>query len=225
MTIRTEPAALYRRLGPRVASSLGRGAILLLPLLVTLWVVKFAYDTLDGFFQPFIFSVAGREVPGLSIAIIIIVLLAFDALGSTVVFRTLGHLIEQGITSTPGLGSVYSTTKKLMPDSDATTSDTGFNTVVRVEYPRRGVWCVGFLMAVIADEQGTSYGAVYMPSTPMPQSGWLVQVPMSEIQSIDWNYREAMQYIVTAGVTCPTSMEIGKVTVQMDEWSRDWDPP
>ena len=213
MTIGTEPVALYRRLEAGVASSLGRGAILLLPLLVTLWVVKFAYDKLDGFFQPMISSVAGREVPGLSIAIIMLVLLAFGALGSTVVFRTLGRLIERVITSTPGLGSVYSTTKKLMPDSDAATGDTGFNTVVRVEYPRRGVWCVGFLMAVITDEQGTSHGAVYMPSTPMPQSGWLVQVPISEIQSIDWNYAEAMQYIVTAGITCPTSMAIGKFTV------------
>ncbi|MYH63054.1 MAG: DUF502 domain-containing protein [Caldilineaceae bacterium SB0675_bin_29] len=213
MMPRPEPVTFHHRLGAKVASSLGRGAILLLPLLVTFWLVKFAYDKLDGFFQPFISSVFGQEVPGLSVAIIMIVLLALDALGSTVVFRTLGHFIERGITATPGLGSIYTTTKKLMPDSDTGTDDTGFNTVVRVEYPRRGVWCVGFLMAVIEDDQGASHGAVYMPSTPMPQSGWLVQVPMSEIQSIDWNYGEAMQYIVTAGVTCPTSMTIGKLTI------------
>lgn len=195
-------------IGARVVSSLGRGAILLLPLLVTFWLVKFAYDKLDGFFQPIIASILGQEVPGLSVAIIVIVLLALDALGSNVVFQTLGNLIERGIISTPGLGAIYTTTKKLMPDSDAGTGDIGFNTVVRVEYPRRGVWCVGFLMAVIEDDQGTSHGAVYMPSTPMPQSGWLVQVPMSEIQSINWSYGEAMQYIVTAGVTCPTSIHI-----------------
>ncbi len=60
-----------------------------------------------------------------------------------------------------------------MPDSDAATSDTGFNTVVRVEYPRRGVWCVGFLMSVIADDQGTSHGVVYMPSIQyMDKAGW-----------------------------------------------------
>lgn len=195
-------------IGARVVSSLGRGAILLLPLLVTFWLVKFAYDKMDGFLQPIISSVVGREVPGLSVAIILIVLLALDALGSNVVFRTLGHLIERGIISTPGLGAIYTTTKKLMPDSDAETGDIGFNTVVRMEYPRRGVWCVGFLMAVIEDDQGVSYGAVYMPATPMPQAGWLVQVPMSEIQSINWSYGEAMQYIVTAGVTCPTSIHI-----------------
>ena len=217
MTTRTEPFTIHRGLGAKLVSSLGRGAILLLPLLVTFWLVKFAYDKLDGFFQPIISSVFGQEVPGLSVAIIMIVLLVLDALGSTVVFRTLGHFIERGITSMPGLGSIYTTTKKLMPDSDTGISDTGFNTVVRVEYPRRGVWCVGFLMAVIEDDQGTSHGAVYMPSTPMPQSGWLVQVPMSEIQSIDWNYGEAMQYIVTAGVTCPTSMAIGKLTITTPE--------
>ena len=68
-------------------------------------------------------------------------------------------------------------------------------------------------MAVIEDDQGTNHGVVYMPSTPMPQSGWLVQVPMSEIQSIDWSAGEAMQYIVPAGVTCPASMAIGRLEI------------
>ena len=80
MMPRPEPVTFHHRLGAKVASSLGRGAILLLPLLVTFWLVKFAYDKLDGFFQPFISSVFGQEVPGLSVAIIMIVLLSLDAL-------------------------------------------------------------------------------------------------------------------------------------------------
>ena len=204
---------VHRRLGGKVGSSLARGAILLLPLLVTFWLVKFAYDKMDGLLQPIISSVVGQEVSGLSFAIIVVALLVVGALGSTIVFRSLGHLIERGITSTPGLGAIYGTTKKLMPGSDSGTGESGFDKVVRVEYPRPGVWSMGFLMAVIDDDKGTKHGVVYMPSTPMPQSGWLVQVPMTEIQSIDWNSGEAMQYIVTAGVTCPTSMAIRKLEI------------
>ncbi len=63
-------------------------------------------------------------------------------------------------------------------------------------------------MAVIDDGPGTKFGVVYMPSTPMPQSGWLMQIPMNEIQAMDWKSGDAMQHIVSAGVSCPTSMEL-----------------
>ena len=213
MTTNIEATAVHRRLRQAIAKSLGRGALLLLPLMITIWLIQFTYQKMDGLLQPMISGVVGREVSGLSFGIIVVALLVVGAASSALVFRTPGYLIERGIMALPGVGSIYSTTKKLMPGSDTGTGDTGFNTVVRVEYPRRGVWSVGFLMAVIKDDQGSDHGVVYMPSTPMPQSGWLVQVPMTEIQSIDWNSGEAMQYIVTAGVTCPTSMAIGKLEI------------
>ena len=213
MATKVEATAVHRRLGQAIAKSLGRGALLLLPLMITIWLIQFTYQKMDGLLQPMIAGVVGRDVSGLSFGIIVVALLVVGAASSALVFRTPGYLIERGIMAMPGVGSIYSTTKKLMPGSDTGTGDTGFNTVVRVEYPRGGVWSVGFLMAVIKDDQGSDHGVVYMPSTPMPQSGWLVQVPMGEIQSIDWNSGEAMQYIVTAGVTCPTSMAIGKLEI------------
>ena len=213
MTTNIEATAFHRRLGQAIAKSLGRGVLLLLPLMITIWLIQFTYQKMDGLLQPMISGVVGREVSGLSFGIIVVALLVVGAASSALVFRTPGYLIERGIMAMPGVGSIYSTTKKLRPGSDSGTGDTGFNTVVRVEYPRRGVWSVGFLMAVIEDDQGTNHRVVYMPSTPMPQSGWLVQVPMSEIQSIDWSSGEAMQYIVTAGVTCPTSMAIGRLEI------------
>ena len=207
MTTKAQPVAFHRRLGGGVAKRLARGAILLLPLLVTFWLIKFAFEKMDGLLQPVISSVLGQEVPGLSFAIIVVALLVVGALGSTIVFRSLGHLIERGITSTPGIGAIYGTTKKLIPGSEPSEGGMGFDTVVRVEYPRRGAWAVGFLMGIIEDGDGTKLGVIYMPSTPMPQSGWLMQVPLSEIQAVDWSSGAAMQYIVSAGVTCPTSIQ------------------
>ena len=181
--------------------------------MITIWLIQFTYQKMDGLLQPMIAGAVGREVSGLSFGIIVVALLVVGAASSALVLRTQGNLIERGIMAMPGAESIYTTTKKLMPRSESVTGDTSFNTVVRVEYSRRGVWSVGFLMAVIEDDQGTNHGVVYMPSTPMPQSGWLVQVPMTEIQSIGWNSGEAMQYIVTAGVTRPTSMAIGRLEI------------
>lgn len=184
-----------------------RGAVLLLPLMVTFWLIQFAFQTMDGLLQPIISAIAGHEIPGLSFAIIIVALFVVGALSSTLLFRTPGYLIERGIAALPGVGAVYSTTKKLLPGSDSgTRAPTGFDTVVRIEYPRKGVWSVGFLMGFIEAEAGMKVGVVYMPSTPMPQSGWLVQLPLDQIEVTDWSSAQAMQYIVSAGVSCPDTM-------------------
>ena len=211
MAVHAERAALHRRLGGAIVRRLGRGAILLLPLLVTYWLLKFAFDSMDGLLQPVISAVFGQEMLGLSFAIIVVAVLAVGTFGSTAVFAWLWRLIERGITSTPGIGTIYKTTRKLIPGSEPSEGAMGFDRVVRVEYPRRGVWSVGFLMGIIDDGQDAKYGVVYMPSTPMPQSGWLVQVPLSEIQAVDWPSGAAMQYIVSAGVTCPSTMRLSPV--------------
>lgn len=207
MTTATKTPAVHQRLGRGATRKVMRGAVLLLPLMVTFWLIQFAFQTMDGLLQPIISAIAGHEIPGLSFAIIIVALFIVGALSSTFLFRTPGYLIERGITALPGVGAVYTTTKKLLPGSDAgAKAPTGFDTVVRIEYPRKGVWSVGFLMSFIEDKAGSKVGVVYMPSTPMPQSGWLVQLPIEDIEVTDWSSAQAMQYIVSAGVSCPNTM-------------------
>lgn len=207
MTTAMQPPAVHQRLGRGVTRKVMRGAVLLLPLMVTFWLIQFAFQTMDGLLQPIISAIAGDEIPGLSFAIIIVALFIVGALSSNVLFRAPGYLFERGITAMPGIGAVYSTTKKLLPGSGAgARAPTGFDKVVRIEYPRRGVWSVGFLMGFIQDPDGAQCGVVHMPSTPMPQSGWLVQLPVDEIEVMDWSSVQAMQYIVSAGVSCPDTM-------------------
>ena len=209
MTTDMPSAAPHQRLGRGLSRRLGRGVLLLLPLMVTFWLIQFAFQAMDGLLQPIISSIAGEEIPGLSFAIIIVALFLVGALSSNFLFRTPGYLFERAIIAVPGVGSIYSTTKKLLPGSSGSgPTTTGFDTVVRIEYPRMGVWSVGFLMGIIDDPDGVRCGVVYMPSTPMPQSGWLVQLPLDEIQEMDWSSAQAMQYIVSAGVSCPDSMTL-----------------
>ena len=209
MSATAQPAPIHRQVGRSFGRRLTRGALLLLPLMITFWLIQFAFQTMDGLLQPIISAIAGDEIPGLSFAIIIVALFIVGALSSSVLLRTPAYLFERGIMAVPGVGSVYSTTKKLLPGSDqGPKAATGFDTVVRVEYPRLGVYSVGFLMGFVEDEDGVKCGVVYMPSTPMPQSGWLVQFPLDEIEVIDWSSAQAMQYIVSAGVSCPDSMKM-----------------
>ena len=214
MTTTEQPAPIHQQVGRGFSRRLIRGVLLLLPLMITFWLIQFAFQTMDGLLQPIISAIAGDEIPGLSFAIIIVALFVVGALSSNVLFRTPGYLFERGVMALPGVGSVYSTTKKLLPGSDqGPRAATGFDTVVRIEYPREGVFSVGFLMGYIEDGDGGKCGVVYMPSTPMPQSGWLVQLPVDKIQIMDWNSAQAMQYIVSAGVSCPSNMTMAAIEV------------
>ncbi len=140
MTTDIQPDALHQQLGRGVTRRIMRGVLLLLPLMVTFWLIQFAVQTMDGLLQPIISAISGDEIPGLSFAIIIVALFLVGALSSNFLFRTPGMLLERGIKAVPGVGSIYNTTKKLLPGSDRSAkAPTGFDTVVRIEYPRTGV--------------------------------------------------------------------------------------
>ena len=112
MTTRLQPVVLYRRLGSEATKRLTQGVLLLLPLMITFWLVQFAYETIDGLLQPLISAVSGEEKPGLSFGIVIAALFVVGVMSSSLLLKTPGYLIERGIVAIPGVGSIYSTTKK-----------------------------------------------------------------------------------------------------------------
>ena len=203
--VQAQQARFRHALGHRIS----RGGMLLLPLLLTFWLVQFAFDTIDGLLQPIIANAFGEEIPGLSFGIIVAAMFLVGAFASARLLQYPAALFERGVQGLPVVGSIYGTTRQLFATAkDGGKRATGFSTVVRVEYPRRGAWAVGFLTAVVTDDEGNRYGVVYMPSTPMPQSGWLMQLPLEEIELLNWSSGNAMQYIVSAGVTSPSEMAI-----------------
>ena len=90
MAIQSQSVAFHRKLGRGIGKRLGRGALLLLPLMVTFWLIQFAFQTMDGLLQPLISAFSGREIPGLSFTIIIAALFIVGAL-------SLGFVQSSGI--------------------------------------------------------------------------------------------------------------------------------
>ena len=184
-----------------VARRTGAGLLLLLPLGLTYMILKFAYDGLDGVLQPLISAIFGNEIEGLGFGIILAASFLVGALAPIAVLKYPAGLFERVVITVPVIGPTYRTLKQIFASGKG--KRTAFSIVARIEYPRRGTWSVGFLTGTVRDPDGQEFGIVYLPSTPMPQSGWLVQVPMEEIQVIDWSSNSAMKYIVSAGVTAP----------------------
>ncbi|PZC50745.1 MAG: putative membrane protein [Chloroflexi bacterium] len=148
------------------------------------------------------------EFPGLGV--IVTVLLVYLA-GLFATFG-LGRLITgwgQRVTAKiPLIGHIYSASRQLVESfSGSEIKETGFKRVVLIEYPKAGAWSIGFLTNFTRLDDGTRLAIVYIPTAPLPNSGWVALVPVNQVLDTDLSVRQAMQTVFSAGVVSPTSLQ------------------
>jgi uncharacterized membrane protein len=199
MNIRTE-----------LRNSFVAGLILVAPLAVTLVVLQFAFTRLAGVLDP---VVKEAELVSLT-ANIHLLAQVLAAVIIVVVITLLGFLAQRSggeravdafdrlISLIPLVSVVYTGVRQV---SDALTErDTRFQRVVLVEYPRLGVYSLGFVTGegpdVAADVSGESTSTVIVPHSPNPTVGHLIVVPDSTLHETDISVRRAVRMLVTTGV-------------------------
>ena len=189
------------------------GALLLAPLIVTVWAFAQIIALVGGTVRPLFFDrlpATLRDLPFLSdVVSTISVVLIVTALGyvSRYVFGQFFVSIgERFMLSIPGVSAVYNTVKQIV-DTFGTQNKNLFNQVVLVEFPRPGVWAIGFLtnktqgeaQAKTAEEVWT----VFVPTTPNPTSGFLILFPAREITPLEMSVSEGMKMIISGGAVVP----------------------
>ncbi len=186
-----------------IGNRLARGLLILLPIGITFVIIQFAFDALDDQLQPAIEEIFGKEIRGLGFLTVLVIALLLGAFGPLAIIRYPGRLLESGIKGLPIAGGVYSASKQIAESMGATEGSPGLQTVVRVEYPRRGVWSIGFLTKTVKVNDEEVMASIYMPSTPLPNTGWLVLLPLEDVEIVDMSTQEAMQFILTGGIVSP----------------------
>lgn len=116
------------------------------------------------------------------------------------------HRAEAIIHRLPVIRNVYSSVKQVT-DFAFSENEVQFNRVVAVEYPRRGIWAVGFVtgdgMIDVANAAEESIVSVLMPTSPMPMTGFTIMVPKSQTIDLDVTIDQAIQFCVSCGVVVP----------------------
>ena len=193
------------------------GALLLAPLVVTIWVFSKIIDLIGGTFRPVFFSylperLSSRPWVGVLLDIIatciVIVLVTLLGYVSRDVFgKFFVTVAERVLLSIPGVGTVYISVKQVV-DTFSTQKHQLFNKVVLVEFPRKGTWVVGFLTNRTQGEvqakidQGVVW-SVFVPTTPNPTSGFLLMLPPAEIVQLDMSVGDGMKMIISGGAVVP----------------------
>jgi uncharacterized membrane protein len=186
------------------------GMLVWLPLLATLWVITFIVGLMDSIvtwlptsYQPR--ALIGFRLPGVGIVIALVVLLVTGLIVSNLIGRRLVHYWDGVIRRIPLVRSIHGGVKSFA--ESVFSQSNSFRKVVMIQYPRAGIWSIGFItsedVAEIHTKTGVPHACVYIPTTPNPTSGFIVMVPASEVVELQMTVDAAMKMIITCGVVMP----------------------
>ena len=196
------------------------GLLVWLPLAVTVFIVKLVVDLLDNIFlllpaeyQPAI--VLGFSVPGFGIILAISILLVTGMLAANLFGRRLFELWEAILNRIPLVRSIYNIVKQIST-TILDSNGKSFRKVVMLQYPRKGIWSIGFLTNeyVSIDIEGLNENlvAVFVSTTPNPTSGFVLMVSHEEIIDLDMTVEEGFKFIISMGVIIPDGPMRKKLT-------------
>lgn len=191
--------------GPLLRKWLIAGLLVWIPLGVTLLVVRFVIGVLDT--SLLILPEAMRPtVPGLGIFLSVALVLGTGALTANLLGRQMLRWGETLLARIPLVRSIYGGMKKLA-ETLFSGSGRSFREAVLVEWPRPGVWTIGFITAEpegeIREKTVADVVTVFVPATPNPTSGFIVLLPRSELRMLDMSVDQAMRMVISLGVVAP----------------------
>ena len=190
---------LLKRFFLHIRTTLIAGLLAILPIGVTLFVLKFFFELLDPILSP-IFDMGNvRIFPGLGVIVLLILLYVVGIITTKILSArivTLGHKLIEKI---PVISSIYSTTRSGVEILSGTQ---GFESrgVVLVDFPRPAMKAIGLITAELGVLNGEPMVAVYIPTTPVPSSGFLIVVALSDVTPTDISVDDAMKIIVSGGI-------------------------
>ncbi len=189
------------------------GLLVVLPVAITVWVVQWIVGTLDQ--TLLILPIAwhpdrlfGIHIPGLGVVLALGILLLVGAVTSNFIGRRLLAWSDRLMNRIPVVRSIYSGVKQV---SDTLFSESGnaFRTAVLVQWPRPGVWTIGFVTGTpggdVANHLAGEFLSVYVPTTPNPTGGYFVMLPKSDSIELRMSVDEALRYVISMGVVVPTA--------------------
>ena len=190
------------------------GVLVALPIVAVIWLLS----NLVGAIDAAVWSVVPDrlnpsnyvDIPiwWLSLIIAVVGLTLLGIFTSNQVGRRVLRAGEALLARVPVVSSIYNGIKQIL-NTIAQQSDRAFRDVCLIEYPRRGVWAVGFVTADLTGapkaELGEDYLCVFVPTTPNPTSGFLLFLPRDEVKLLDMTPEEGAKLIISGGMVTSNS--------------------
>ena len=198
----------------RLSSYFFNGLVVLLPLFVTVYLLRLMFSFADGFLGEFIGLMAGRTIPGVGFLASIFLILFTGFLAAHVFGEKLIQLAERLLFRVPIVKGIYGAAKQVNDVLFQKEGKSEFRRPCVIEYPRSGIYSIGFMTSEVAEELGLGdlgdLVNIFIPNTPTPATGFLIMVPKKDIKPLAIGFDEAFRLVVSAGVLKPRSGPIQK---------------
>ena len=181
------------------------GAIVLIPIGITIYLTLFIIKLSSSFlpktinpnhYLPF-------DIPGIEILITIILITLIGGLSLSFLGKKILEIFNNMLKKIPILRTIYSAVEQLT--ESFTQSKGEKKSVVILEYPRKGIWVVGFATkentGEISNKIDENLINIFVPTTPNPTSGFLLMVPKKDVIYLDMSFENASKFIVSAGTS------------------------
>jgi uncharacterized membrane protein len=208
------------RLQQDLKNDLIAGLLVVIPLATTIWLAT----TVSRFVLAFLTSIPKQFNPfntlnpllqelinlGVGLLVPLLGILLIGLMARNIVGRWLLEFGEGTLLRIPLAGSVYKTLKQLL-ETFLQGNSSRFRRVVLVEYPREGLYAVGFVTGVLGTALQADFSepmlSVFIPTAPNPTTGWYTVVPERAVKDIDLSVEDAFRTIISAGIVNPDERE------------------
>ena len=181
------------------------GVVVLIPIGITLYLTKFFIGISSKIIPENINpnNYLPYAVPGLEILISVVIITIVGGLSLSFLGKKILKLIDDLFKRIPFLRTIYSAILQMTETFSSSKNDK--KSVVLIQYPRKGVWAVGFATkenkGEMAQKTNQKLISVFVPTTPNPTSGFLLMFPIDEVIYLDMTFEEASKFIVSAGTS------------------------
>jgi uncharacterized membrane protein len=196
----------------RVRAYFFAGILITAPISITIYLAWAMITWVDSKVIPLIPARYNPEtylpfsVPGIGLIILLVGLTLIGAVTAGMIGRMLVHFSERLLNRMPVVRSIYNALKQIF-ETVLSQKSQAFREVVLIEYPRRGMWAMGFITGTTEGEvqelTEDEVVNVFLPTTPNPTSGFLLFVPKRDIIPLNMTVEEGIKMVVSGGIVTP----------------------
>jgi uncharacterized membrane protein len=190
----------------RLKSRMASGLVVLIPLVVTIAVIRFAFNFTSGILLPFLdpalatWPATARAA--LSFAILLGTIYVLGVIATQAVGRRVLALGEAIVLKVPIVKVVYAASKQVVGTFQGQQSQ-AFKSVVFVEFPHPGLRAIGFVTSRVQREDGSEWNLVFIPTTPNPTTGFLQLIPSAKVVPANMSVEDGVKLVMSLGVLTP----------------------
>ena len=213
---------MFRKVMHFLEKNLFAGIVVILPITVTAFIIRFFVVSLNSIMlnplairlKPYLLQEEQRLFLAKVVVFIaaLLIIIFIGIMTRIIIVRKTFSFFEKFLYKLPMVNKIYGAIKEISK-AFLGNKKSGFKKVVLVEYPRKGIYTIGFvtsesMIAFSVSEDSRDLVSIYIPTTPNPTSGLFIMVPRGDVKALDMSVEEALKVVISAGAIAPPSREI-----------------